>query len=217
MKELSLISLVLEAGLIVQLVMLILLLASIWSWSIIIYKLRMFKAYQRDLVDFKEKFISTKNLSLLYKEIEQYYGLGMRLIFAAGFKEYVRLKNKNFTREEILSGADRAMRVIISREIEKLEKSLPFLATVGSTSPYIGLFGTVIGIMNSFHSLSFAKNVSIAMVAPGISEALIATAMGLFAAIPGVIFYNRFVTETNVLLKKYETFQEEFITVLQRQ
>ena len=216
-NELSIISLLLNASIVVQLVMLSLFIASIWSWSIIFTKLKTFKATKQDFSDFKERFFTTEDLSKLYRKLQARNLTGIDLIFAAGFKEFARLTEKQHSSKTILSGAERAMRVIASREAEKLEHGLPFLATIGSTSPYVGLFGTVWGIMNSFHALSLANNATIAMVAPGISEALIATAMGLFAAIPGVIFYNRFATETENLLNKYDNFQEEFIAVLQRQ
>jgi len=215
--DLSILGLITNASLIVQLIMLMLLTASVWSWAIIFNKLKLFKAAKKEQRDFEERFIVSGDLSSLYKECDVQASTGMQLIFVTGFKEFVRLKKQGLERGAVLEGSNRAMRVVISREVESLETWLPFLATVGSTSPYVGLFGTVWGIMNSFRALGQANNASLAMVAPGISEALIATAMGLFAAIPGVVFYNRFVTETDRLVAKYETFQEEFETILHRQ
>lgn len=136
----------------------------------------------------------------------------------AGFREFIRLRKQGGVAPSvILEGIQRAMRIARSREMDKLEQHLSFLATVGSTSPYVGLFGTVWGIMTSFHALGSAQQATIAMVAPGISEALIATAMGLFAAIPAVIAYNRFANEVERLLNQYDTFQEEFSNILYRQ
>ena len=143
---------------------------------------------------------------------------GMEGIFHAGFKEFVRLRQQSgLEAREIREGVQRAMRVALNRETEALEHHLPFLATVGSTSPYVGLFGTVWGIMNSFHALGNVNQATLAMVAPGISEALVATAMGLFAAIPAVIAFNRYSTETDRLVNRYDNFMEEFASVLQRQ
>jgi biopolymer transport protein TolQ len=143
---------------------------------------------------------------------------GLQRIFEAGFKEFARLRKRDgISPEMVLEGSQRAMRIAVSRELEELEANLPMLATIGSVSPYIGLFGTVWGIMNSFRGLSNAGQATLAMVAPGISEALVATAMGLFAAIPAVIFYNRFASEIDRLTTRYETFAEEFAAILQRQ
>jgi biopolymer transport protein TolQ len=142
----------------------------------------------------------------------------MERIFHAGFKEFARLRTQSGVRSAaILDGTQRVMRVALRREVDELELHLPFLATVGSTSPYIGLFGTVWGIMNSFRALGNVTQATIAMVAPGIAEALIATAMGLFAAIPAVIAYNRYVNDVERLHTRYDTFVEEFATILQRQ
>jgi len=144
--------------------------------------------------------------------------VGMSNIFVAGYREYNRLSSSgNVSRGDLVDGVQRAMRVALTREIEVLESGLSFLATVGSTSPYIGLFGTVWGIMNSFRSLGALQQVTIATVAPGISEALIATAMGLFAAIPAVIAYNRFSNSSERLISRYDVFQEEFLSIVNRQ
>jgi len=217
--DMSILALIFAASPLVQFIMLLLLLASIWSWSIIFSKLYDFRTYRAAALNFEERFSIGADLNNLYKSIqsEETKPFGMERIFATGFREFVRLKNLNLDRNSVLDGTNRAMRVVMNRETDKLETWLPFLATVGSTSPYIGLFGTVWGIMNSFRALGQASNATLAMVAPGISEALIATAMGLFAAIPGVIFYNRFATETERLVNKYETFAEEFSTILQHQ
>ncbi len=217
--DLSILSLVLNASFLVQIILLLLLLASVWSWSIIFGKLTDFKKYRAEAADFEERFLIGSDLNKLYKSIqsqdEQLFG--MERIFVAGFREFVRLRKLGLDRNSVLDGTNRAMRIIVNRETDKLETWQPFLATVGSTSPYIGLFGTVWGIMNSFRALGQANNATLAMVAPGISEALVATAMGLFAAIPGVIFYNRFASETERLLNKYETFADEFSSILQHQ
>jgi len=214
----TILSLILAASPLVQLIMLLLLIASIWSWSVIFTKLFDFRKLRVEAAYFEERFAVGSDLNKLYKSIQHSdQPLGMERIFTAGFREFVRLKNKDLDRNSVLDGTNRVMRIVVNRETDKLETWLSFLATVGSTSPYIGLFGTVWGIMNSFRALSLASNATLAMVAPGISEALIATAMGLFAAIPGVIFYNRFVSETERLVSKYETFAEEFSAILQHQ
>ncbi|MGD8572192.1 MAG: protein TolQ, partial [Gammaproteobacteria bacterium] len=143
---------------------------------------------------------------------------GMANIFESGFKEFARLrKQQGIDMRTVMDGSQRAMRVALTRETDRLERSLPFLATVGSTSPYVGLFGTVWGIMNSFRALGNVKQATLAMVAPGIAEALVATAMGLFAAIPAVVGYNRYATELERLVSRYETFIDEFSSILQRQ
>ena len=143
---------------------------------------------------------------------------GMAAIFVAGYREYARLAKKgDVARSEMLDGVHRAMRVVLNREVDEIENHLPFLATVGSTAPYVGLFGTVWGIMNSFRALGAMKQVTIATVAPGIAEALVATAMGLFAAIPAVIAYNRLATTAERLGSRYEIFMEEFLSIVNRQ
>ena len=143
---------------------------------------------------------------------------GSAAIFRAGFKEYMRLrKGDNGDLMAVLQGTERSMRVALSREMDRLEVNLPFLATVGSTSPYVGLFGTVWGIMHAFHALGNVRQATLALVAPGISEALVATAMGLFAAIPAVVAYNRYASQVERLNNRYQEFMEEFSTLLQRQ
>jgi biopolymer transport protein TolQ len=218
--EMSLWRLVADASLLVQLVMLLLLVASIFSWSIIIQKQRQLHAAFGDVKIFENRFWSGIDLVELYRQLHKRRdGLtGQASLFEAGFGEYARLrKQEGMSTMDIVTGAQRAMRVSLSRELDRLEAQLPILATIGSTSPYVGLFGTVWGIMNSFRALGGAQHATLAMVAPGIAEALIATAMGLFAAIPAVIAYNRFSSEVERLDNRYETFNEEFSTLLQRQ
>ncbi|HRQ63299.1 MAG TPA: protein TolQ [Xanthomonadaceae bacterium] len=218
--ELNIFLLILEASIPVKAVMVILLLASAASWAIIFRKKAMLDRAEAAADAFEERFWSGADLAALYKEIsadeEQVSGLDG--IFEAGFREFSRLRQKRAIDPRAqLEGAQRAMRVGLSREVDRLEQSLEFLATVGSTSPYVGLFGTVWGIMLAFQGLANVKEATIAMVAPGISEALIATAMGLFAAIPAVIAFNRYSHKVERLHSRYEAFSEEFSTILQRQ
>jgi len=219
-SELSLLDLVLHASVVVQLVLASLVLASVISWSMIFDRSRVLKRAQRAADDFEQRFWSGGDLSALYRDLEKDKRgtSGLAMIFRSGFKEYVRLrKGDNGDPMAILQGAERSMRVALSREMDRLEVNLPFLATVGSTSPYVGLFGTVWGIMHSFHALGNVKQATLALVAPGISEALVATAIGLFAAIPAVIAYNRYSNQVERLNNRYEEFMEEFSTLLQRQ
>ncbi len=218
--DLSILSLIIEASVLVQLVMLLLLVISLFSWNVIFQKRRMLSKARAEAEEFEEKFWSGGDLANLYNQVTsgRHGNAGMATIFEAGFKEFARLrKQESVDPMAVLEGAQRAMRVALSRETDRLELHLPFLATVGSTSPYIGLFGTVWGIMNSFRALGNVKQATIAMVAPGIAEALVATAMGLFAAIPAVIAYNRFSTELERLISRYDAFSEEFASILQRQ
>lgn len=218
--DMSLYNMLVGASVVVQLVMVLLLLTSIVSWSMIYRKSRDMRAARRAADDFEERFWSGKKLSELYEQLargRRNTG-GMAAIFEAGFREYVRLRKQgSIDPQSVLAGSQRAMRVAMSREADVLEANLSFLATVGSTSPYIGLFGTVWGIMNSFRSLGLEQQATIASVAPGIAEALIATAMGLFAAIPAVIAYNHYAHHMERLENRYDTFMEEFSTILQRQ
>ena len=219
-EGLALLSILTHASLVVQLVMLVLLAASLISWTMIFRKWTTFKLAKSNASRFEGRFWSGSNINQMFKELSQNEDKlsGMDSVFVAGFKEFARLeKQKNIQPMEILEGVQRAMRVALTREIEYLEMHLSFLATVGSISPYIGLFGTVWGIMNSFHSLSTVQQATIASVAPGIAEALIATAMGLFAAIPAVIAYNRYSHDAESLFTRYEIFMEEFASILQRQ
>ncbi|WP_152206818.1 protein TolQ [Marinobacter changyiensis] len=217
-SELSVWSLIANAGLLVQLVMLILALASVISWALIFQRFQVFRKARQAQLAFEERFWSGMDLGQLYREVnaDPTPFSGLEAIFRSGFKEFSRLRQQSRDADAVMDGAQRAMRVAFSREQERLETHLPFLATVGSTSPYVGLFGTVWGIMNSFRGLAQAQQATLATVAPGISEALIATAMGLFAAIPAVIAYNRFSTTSDSLLKNYETFAEEFSSILHR-
>jgi biopolymer transport protein TolQ len=171
------------------------------------------------LQQFEDKFWSGADLSKLYSEISAREHIdGIENLFVAGFKEFARLRKSNINSPSaIVDGTHRAMRVSLSREVDELELHLPFLATVGSISPYIGLFGTVWGIMNSFIALGAVEQATLAMVAPGIAEALIATAMGLFAAIPAVMAFNRFSHHVEKLENSYGNFMEEFSSILQRQ
>jgi len=219
-SELSMLDLVMHASIVVQLVLASLVLASVISWTMIFDRARVLKRARRAADDFEQRFWSGGDLSALYRDLEKEKGgvSGLASIFRAGFKEYVRLrKGDNGDSMAILQGTERSMRVAMSREMDRLELNLPFLATVGSTSPYVGLFGTVWGIMHSFHALGNVKQATLALVAPGISEALVATAIGLFAAIPAVIAYNRYSNQVERMNNRYAEFMEEFSTLLQRQ
>jgi biopolymer transport protein TolQ len=217
--DLSFLHLILNASLVVQLVMLSLLLASVVSWSMIFNKRVVLNKAKSEADRFEELFWSSEDLSPLYNRINhQRQGpTGMEKMFEVGFKEFARLKNiENKDPEAMLESAQRAMRIAMNKEVDYLETSLSFLATVGSTSPYVGLFGTVWGIMNSFRALGNVQQATIAMVAPGIAEALIATAMGLFAAIPAVIAYNRYSNDVERLINRYDIFLDEFLSILHR-
>ena len=217
--KLSIWSLVANASFLVQLVMLLLALASVVSWVIIFQRGKVFRTTGKASTRFEERFWSGMDLNQLYRETTETPNLdsGLEQIFRSGFKEFTRLRQQQgVDPDALMEGTQRAMRVAVSRELDKLEAHLPFLATVGSTSPYIGLFGTVWGIMNSFRGLAQLQQATIATVAPGISEALIATAMGLFAAIPAVIAYNRYSARTDYLANSYQTFSEEFFSILHR-
>ena len=215
----SFIDLILNASLVVQLVMLILVVASVVSWTMIFNKRLLLKHSKIDADKFEERFWSSEDLSPLYNRITagRYEPSGMEKIFEAGYKEFSRLqKQEGIDTEAILDGSQRSMRIAMNKEVDHLETNLSFLATVGSTSPYIGLFGTVWGIMNSFQALGTVQQATISMVAPGISEALVATAMGLFAAIPAVIAYNRYSNDVERLINRYDNFLEEFSSILHR-
>ena len=218
--DLSLITLVLNASILVQAVMLGLALTSLVSWTMIFQKRTAIRRATRAADAFEDQFWSGHDLVEIFNRIDMRRAAttGMERIFHAGFKEFARLRGRQeFEARDLLAGTERAMRVELGREVEYLEHNLSFLATVGSTSPYIGLFGTVWGIMNSFRALGNVQQATISMVAPGIAEALIATAMGLFAAIPAVIAYNRFAHDAERLHNRYDAFVEEFSTILQRQ
>ncbi|HEY0505081.1 MAG TPA: protein TolQ [Lysobacter sp.] len=219
-NSLNLLTLVLHASIPVQLVMLLLLFGSIASWVIIFRKKRVLDRAAREADSFEERFWSGAELSKLYAgSTERNRDIsGLEAIFEAGFREFSRLRQRRGADSRMqLEGAQRAMRATGSREIDGLEHNLEFLANVGSISPYVGLFGTVWGIMISFQGLANMKEATIATVAPGISEALVATAMGLFAAIPAVWAYNRFATKVERMSVRYDAFSEEFSSILQRQ
>ncbi len=217
--EFSIFDLVLEASLLVKFVMLILLGFSIACWAMIFQRRQALNMAKQQLKDFEDKFWSGADLSKLYSEISVKNQIqGIESLFVAGFKEFARLRKSHIDNPQtIVDGTHRAMRVALSREVDSLEVHLPFMATVGSISPYIGLFGTVWGIMNSFIGLGSVQQATLAMVAPGIAEALIATAMGLFAAIPAVMAFNRFSHKVEKLENSYGNFMEEFASILQRQ
>lgn len=217
-EQLSVIRIIVEASIPVQVVIGLLLLASLSSWAIIFRKRLVIGRVRRGADQFENAFWSGGDLAQLYRAIEQRGGAtGMASIFEFGFREFARLRQQgSIAADQLLEGARRAMRVAHLKEIDRLEASLATLATVGSTSPYVGLFGTVWGIMSAFSSLGNVQQATLAMVAPGISEALIATAIGLFAAIPAVVAYNRFADQVSRLEIRFDAFTEEFSTILQR-
>ena len=219
MNDTSLLSLIANASLPVQLVMLILLAASVFSWALMYVKRGYIRQSQSEARTFEGRFWSGINLSDLFAQlsVRQERRFGLEAIFENGFREFARARKAELDNSEVVRAAHRAMKVSMSREIELLENNLPFLATVGSVSPYVGLFGTVWGIMESFRALAGVQQATLAMVAPGISEALIATAMGLLAAIPAVVAYNRFTSDIDAMVVRYENFLEEFTGILQRQ
>jgi len=217
--EMSYWHLIQNASVVVQLVMVLLMIASVMSWAFIFRKMRSLSKAQNEADNFEKRFWSGGDLGTIYKQVQSKVKrtYGMETIFEAGFREFARLrKQDNASPMDVLNGAQRSMRVVQAREMEDLDTHLSFLATVGSTSPYVGLFGTVWGIMNSFRALGNVEQATLSLVAPGIAEALIATAMGLFAAIPAVIAYNRFANQVELLDNRYETFSDEFSTILQR-
>ncbi|MBT0721684.1 Tol-Pal system protein TolQ [Rosenbergiella collisarenosi] len=220
MTDMNIFDLFLKASLLVKFIMLILIAFSIVSWAIIIQRTRILNAASREVVEFEEKFWSGVDLSKLYQESQTRRDelTGTEQIFYSGFKEFARLHKINSPiPDAVVEGATRAMRISTNRELETLEAHIPFLGTVGSISPYIGLFGTVWGIMHAFISLGAVKQATLQMVAPGIAEALIATAIGLFAAIPAVMAYNRLNQRVNKLEQGYDNFAEEFTAILHRQ
>jgi len=203
----------------VQAVMALLIAASLASWVMIFQRGFALAAIRTDATEFENEFWSGKDLGQLYMELEETEAdlIGLENIFSSGFREFSRSRQQDgVDPDRLMQNVQRAMRVALSREEERLETHLPFLATVGSTSPYIGLFGTVWGIMNSFRGLATVNQASLAVVAPGISEALVATAIGLFAAIPAVIAYNRYSAQVEVILNRFEAFTDEFSSILYR-
>jgi biopolymer transport protein TolQ len=217
-EPLNILNLVAQASLPVQIVIALLLLASLYSWMIIFRKRFVIGRSRRESEQFENQFWSGGDLAQLYRAIESRGGAtGMASIFEFGFREFARLRQlASISPDMLLEGARRAMRVAQLKEIDRLEQSLATLATVGSTSPYVGLFGTVWGIMSAFYSLGNVQQATLAQVAPGISEALVTTAFGLFAAIPAVIAYNRFADQVARLEIRFDAFTEEFSTILQR-
>jgi len=216
--DLSFVNLILHASVVVQAVVALLGLLSLWSWWQIFLKMFQLRRAARDTDRFEDDFWKGGDLADLYQRTQQSRtGSGMEHIFTAGFREYAKHRKQGTPSIVTLDSARRAMRAAYQREIDALEANLAGLATVGLVSPYIGLFGTVWGIMNSFRGLANVAVATLANVAPGIAEALIATAIGLFAAIPAVIGYNRYTHDVDRLATRYETFIEEFSNILQRQ
>jgi biopolymer transport protein TolQ len=217
--DMSFLSLVMGASIAVQIVLLLLLAASFVSWSIIFTKRRLIRRTKAASDEFEANFWSGGDLNTLYRSATRERGssVGMASIFESGFREFNRAsQQEDVGPDKVVDECRRAMRVAQMREVDRLEQSLATLATIGSTSPYVGLFGTVWGIMNSFRALGNVQSATLAMVAPGIAEALVATAMGLFAAIPAVIAYNRYADKVVRLEIRYDGFMEEFSSILQR-
>ena len=216
--ELSILELFLNASIVVKSVILLLLLASIISWMVIFERWLYINKVSQEFLAFESRFWSDSGLEALLAESQEegHQIIGAEYLFQIGFLDYKRLKNENIDSETIMSSVQRNMRAALAKEQALLEKHLPFLATVASVSPYIGLFGTVWGIMNSFRGLAGSSQATLSAVAPGISEALIATAIGLFAAIPALIAYNKFISESDSLVSSMEGFKEEFSAVLHR-
>ncbi len=217
--DMSVVQLLVNASLPVQIIMLLLLIASVVSWSIIFTKRRLIRRTRAASDDFEAAFWSGGDLNTLYQRATREKGgaIGMASIFEAGFREFNRQKQQgDISAERLIEECRRAMRVAQMREVDRLEQSLATLATIGSTSPYVGLFGTVWGIMTAFMGLANVQSATLAVVAPPIAEALIATAMGLFAAIPAVIAYNRYADKVVRLEYRYDGFTEEFSSILQR-
>jgi biopolymer transport protein TolQ len=217
-QDLSIISLVLHASFVVQIVMVGLLLVSLASWTVIFGKLFGLKKVRTVNDDFEREFWAGKNLNDLYNDAgRRVEGAPMERIFASGMREFLKMRERRVADSGmLLDGSRRAMRASFHRELDAVESNLSFLASVGSVSPYVGLFGTVWGIMHAFTGLASLQQVTLATVAPGIAEALVATAIGLFAAIPAVVAYNRFARDIDRIATQLETFIEEFLNILQR-
>ena len=214
--EHSILDLLLQASLVVQLVMLLLIGASVGSWAIILGKRRLLNDARQAADRFEQQFWSGGQLAGLYKQLESGSLAGMADIFVSGFREFSRLKSQGLVGAQLLDGSRRAMKVAQLKETDRLEQNLSTLATIGSTSPYVGLFGTVWGILTAFQALGHVQQATLATVAPAIAEALIATAMGLFAAIPAVIAFNHYADQVGRLELRFDTFMEELSTILQR-
>jgi len=215
--DLSFVAMVTQASVVVQAVMALLLLFSLWSWSQIFLKLFVLKRASRETDRFEDEFWKGGDLNELYQRASHNRGGALERVFSSGFREYSKHRRQGSTAAATMDSARRAMRASYQREMDALEANLAGLATVGSVSPYIGLFGTVWGIMNAFRGLTNVSQATLAQVAPGIAEALVATAIGLFAAIPAVIAYNRYTHDVDRLATRFETFIEEFSNILQRQ
>ena len=217
--NLSIVELVMGASIIVKLVLALLILASLTSWAIILRKRAELGKARTNADKFEHTFWSGGDLTAMFRAIDQSRRVtqGMEALFEAGFREFTRMRQQGgYAPDVLIEGCRRAMRVALLRETDRLEKSLSTLATVGSISPYVGLFGTVWGIMNAFSGLGNVQQATLAMVAPGIAEALVATAVGLFAAIPAVIAYNRFADQVSRIELRYDSFMDELTTILQR-
>ena len=217
--NLDVVALMLHASPVVQAVLVLLVIASVASWAVILQKRKQFAAARRAATAFEEKFWNGGDLTALYRAAEPRRRslTGLEAVFEGGFREFSRLRaGGGLDAGELMDGARRAMRVAQNRELERLEQGLAMLATIGSTSPYVGLFGTVWGILNAFIGLGQVKQATLAMVAPGIAEALVATAIGLLAAIPAVVAYNRFADQVTRMESRLDTYAEEFCTILQR-
>ena len=219
MDDISVLNLFLDAGMVVKTVMIILLIASLLTWIVIVERYNFYKKIKLINDSFLDRFWSGEDLNTLYSELENHEGplFGSLGVFKSAFKEFLQIsKNKEIT-EQDLEGVNRCMRVAIASDEEEMNKHLPFLANVGSVSPYIGLLGTVWGIMTSFQGLSDATQATINAVAPGISEALVATAMGLFAAIPAVIAFNKYTSELETMSQSTLVFSEELASIFYKQ
>lgn len=217
-QDLSVLSLVAQASIVVQSIMALLLALSFLSWWHIFSKIFVLKTAKKHTEQFERSFWVGGDLNALYERILRSKGIGMEKIFEAGIGEFKKLrKQATLSLSDVMEGTRRAMRAACQRELDLLDVHNAFLASVGSVSPYIGLFGTVWGIMNAFRGLSNVGQATLASVAPGIAEALVATAIGLFAAIPAVVAYNRFTHETDRLANRFDSFIEEFSNILQRQ
>ncbi len=214
--SMSIWSLVANASLVVQFVLLTLIIISVSSWVTIFQKFMALRLAKEQLEEFREKFWSGMEMSKLFSGVDMLTSSGVERIIFVGYKSFNNMRRKNADPAPLQAEVERAMRVALAEEEDKLKSGLPFLATVGSTSPYVGLFGTVWGIMQSFRGLAHVQQATLAVVAPGIAEALIATAIGLFAAIPAVVAYNRLLARSEQILVHYENFAEEFSGIVQR-
>ena len=221
--DLSIWGLVMQADLVVQVVMIVLALSSIWCWAIIINKIRYFRRLRQQAEQFEEAFWSGGSLEELYERVGSTPEHPLAALFVVAMREWTHAAKRGFTSHDgtahsnLQGRIDRVINVTLAREMESLERHIGFLATVGSTAPFVGLFGTVWGIMNSFQAIAMTKNTSLAVVAPGIAEALLATALGLVAAIPAVVAYNKLSNDLGRYAGRLESFAGEFTTLLSRQ